>query len=37
LDEFKEMSCVIVANRLVEEVEDVKGKVFTRDLFGVDS
>ncbi len=37
LDEFKEMSCVIVANRLVEEVEDVKGKVFTRDLFGGDS
>lgn len=37
LDEFKEMSCVIVANRLVEEVEDVKEKVFTRDLFGGDS
>ncbi|WP_313206014.1 nucleotide sugar dehydrogenase [Psychrobacter faecalis] len=36
LDEFKEMSCVIVANRVVGELVDVVGKVFTRDLFGGD-
>lgn len=36
LDEFKEMSSVIVANRLVDELLDVSDKVFTRDLFGCD-
>src|SRR5690554_2364589 len=36
LDEFKEMSSVIVANRVVDEIRDVERKVFTRDLFGGD-
>ena len=36
LEEFKEVSCVIVANRVVDELKGVEGKVFTRDLFGGD-
>ena len=36
LDEFKKISCVIVANRLTQELTDVRSKVFTRDLFGND-
>lgn len=34
LEEFKEMSCVIVANRLVDELAGVENKLYTRDLFG---
>lgn len=36
LEEFKAMSDVIVANRRAVELDDVKGKIFTRDLFGGD-
>ena len=37
LEEFKKISDVIVANRLSDNIMDVKDKVYTRDIFNSDS
>ena len=34
LQAFKQMSDVVVANRLMNEIQDIAHKVYTRDLFG---
>ncbi|HUH41881.1 MAG TPA: nucleotide sugar dehydrogenase [Sulfurimonas sp.] len=37
LDEFKKISDVVVANRLSDNIMDIKDKVYTRDIFNSDS
>ena len=37
LDDFKKISDIIVANRMVDELNDVKNKIYTRDIFKSDS
>ena len=36
LTEFKKQSDIIVANRMTDEINDIKEKVYTRDLFNSD-
>lgn len=36
LDEFKNISDIIVVNRITDEIKDVKEKIYTRDLFSRD-
>ena len=36
LDEFKSKVDLIIANRITQDILDIKHKVFTRDLFGSD-
>ena len=33
---FKQLSSLIIANRITDDIQDVKDKIYTRDLFGQD-
>lgn len=35
-DEFKKLSDVIAANKMVGEIKDVKDKIYTKDIFSRD-
>jgi len=37
IDEFKQLSNIIVANRMEKDIEDIQEKVYTRDIFNSDS
>ncbi|NPA60584.1 MAG: nucleotide sugar dehydrogenase [Epsilonproteobacteria bacterium] len=37
LEEFKSVSDIVVANRMEEDIQDIKEKVYTRDIFNSDS
>jgi UDPglucose 6-dehydrogenase len=37
LEQFKQQSDIIVANRVTDEIRDVVEKITSRDLFGNDS
>jgi UDPglucose 6-dehydrogenase len=36
LDDFKKISDVIIANRMSDDIQDVKEKIYTRDIFNYD-
>ena len=36
LEDFKKMSDIIIANRVTDEIGDIKGKLYTSDLFKSD-
>jgi UDPglucose 6-dehydrogenase len=36
IEEFKAMCDVILANRVTSEIADVRHKIYSRDVFGVD-
>ena len=36
LDAFKQMSDVIIVNRITDELSDVMEKIYTRDIYGRD-
>ncbi|WP_416678687.1 nucleotide sugar dehydrogenase [Candidatus Pseudothioglobus sp. Uisw_016] len=36
LNEFKKLSDIIIVNRMTNEIRDVEGKIYTRDLFNSD-
>ena len=37
LAQFKKQSTIILANRQTDALNDIDGKVYTRDIFGIDS